>query len=144
LATFEASDSPEGVSRQTNRESREDITSPWRVEMNLLIVCPSGRAALDAIPEHFVFSHGVDVGAAWVGMVEPTSYDSIDALGAAAGIAVLPVVSDPTPLTAAQLAPFAYVTNITASETAFSLRRKLHRQHRFAPFRPDYDGPLGR
>ncbi len=110
--------------------------------MNLLVVCPTGRAALDAVPEHFVFSHGVDVGSAWVGMVQPASYESVEGL-AAAGITVLPTANDPAPLTAAHLAPFAYVPNITANETAFSLRRKLHRHHGFSPFRPDYDGPLG-
>jgi len=110
--------------------------------MNLLIVCPNGRDALDAVPDHFRFSHGVDVGTAWIGMVEPASYNAIEGLSAA-GITVLPVASDQTPLTAAQLAPFAYVSNITTSETAFSLRRKLHHFHGFPPFRPDYDGPLG-
>jgi hypothetical protein len=111
--------------------------------MNLLIVCPNGRAALDALPEHFVFSHGVDVGAAWVGMVQPASFDAQDALAGDPGIIVLSVASDPAPLTADQLALFAYIPGVTASETTFSLRRKLHKHHGFAPFRPGYDGPLG-
>jgi hypothetical protein len=111
--------------------------------MNLLIVCPKGRGALDALSTHFRFSHGVDVGKKWIGVVEPSSYDAIDALTNSVDVIVLPVSTDATPIDPATLAHFAHVAGITGSETTFSLRRKLHHHHGFPPFRPEYDGPLG-